>query len=589
MRFVTPFVALALVAAASAAPAADAASRPRCLVSNQRTGHGTGSLQAAVDAASPGDTLTVRGTCVGGTTIGKSLTIKGLSSSAFGPATLDGRGIHRVLFADYSGAASGRSTLTLTGLTVTRGLANDGNGGGGMLLQGGSVTVRNSLISANASVLAGGGIEAGGGALTLDHTTVRSNTAGDRGGGVSSAGTLKLVSSIVSGNTATGVGGGLASNSGAVTVSGSTVRRNRGAGGGGVYNTGTLAMTGSTVSGNTSTSEGGGVLDGPAGIATITASSIVANHATSAGGGISNRGTLTVTGSTISGNVSANVGGGLWNYKGTTVMGSSTVSGNSAMSGGGIASTTGRVSLAAVTVSSNKATVNGGGILVAASMLDDPSEMTIDGSTITGNSAAHGGGVADWGKLTFLGAPTTVGSNSASSDGGGVLFDPVSVVPGSVTGGCPTSLGGNVVYTPSNTPTDYVGFECPLAVPQLATRGIKDYTGSDGNPYTRYELTVTNWADFGAYLFQPAPDLAPCGLNTNASRAWVDIFTGVSSSRLYGFCALSTPKDLTTIWFGVPRGIAVTRGKATPPTVYITITDRRTGQVVTSNSVTFAP
>ena len=587
MRLVVPFAALALVVATVAAPAAGAAVRPRCLVSNQRTGLGTGSLQAAVNAASPGDTLIVKGTCVGGTTIGKSLTIKGLSNSAFGPATLDGRGTQRVLFVDYSGAAAGGSTLTLIGLTVTHGLANDGNGGGGMLTEGGSITVRNSLIAANSSVLAGGGIEGGGGALTLVHTTVRNNTAGDRGGGISSAGTLNLVASIVSGNTATGVGGGLALDSGAITVTGSTVSRNRGAGGGGVYNTGTLDMTGSTVSGNTSTSEGGGVLDGHAGIATITTSSIAANHATSAGGGIANRGTLNVTGSTIGGNVSANVGGGLWNYVGTATIGSSTVSGNSAMSGGGIASTTGRVSLAAMTVSSNTATVNGGGILLAASMLDDPSEMTIDGSTITGNSAAHGGGVVDWGTLTFLGTPTTVGSNSATGDGGGVLLYPGSVVPGSVTDGCPTSAGGNVVYTPSNTPTDYVGFECPMPVPQLATRGVENYTGSDGNPYTRYELTVTNWAGFGAYLFQPAPDLAPCGLNTNASRAWVDIFTGVTSSRIYGFCALSAPKDLTTIWFAMPRG--TTRVMPLPANVYISITDRRTGQVVTSNSVTFAP
>ena len=83
------------------APAASAAGRPTCLVSNQRTGVGTRSLQAAVDASSPGDTLIVKGTCVGGTTIPKSLTIRGQSNPAFGPATLDGGGTQRVLFVDY--------------------------------------------------------------------------------------------------------------------------------------------------------------------------------------------------------------------------------------------------------------------------------------------------------------------------------------------------------------------------------------------------------------------------------------------------------------------------------------------------------
>jgi hypothetical protein len=347
-------------------------------------------------------------------------------------------------------------------------------------------------------------------------------------------------------------------------------------------------MTGSTVSGNTSSWEGGGVLAGAAGMLTIETSSITGNRATSAGGGIANRGILTVTGSTIRDNVTANVGGGLWNHEGTTTIGTSTVSGNSAMSGGGIASTTGHVSLTAVTVSANEATVNGGGIIVAANLVNESSAMTIEGSTIIANTAANGGGASVFGTLTFAGLPTTVGSNVATT-GGGILYT-VSYSPdlGSVINGCPTSLGGNVVYTPSNTPTEWVGFECPLAVPQLATRGVEDYTGSDGKLYTRYELTVTNWADFGVYLFQPAPDLAPCGTNTNASRAWVDIYTGATPSRIYGFCALTTPKDLTTIWFALPHDTP--RGTPPPPAnVYITITDRRTGKVVTSNSVTFAP
>ena len=53
---------VALVIAAVAA-GTTAAGRPTCLVSNERTGVGFRSMQDAVDAASPGDTLVIKGTC----------------------------------------------------------------------------------------------------------------------------------------------------------------------------------------------------------------------------------------------------------------------------------------------------------------------------------------------------------------------------------------------------------------------------------------------------------------------------------------------------------------------------------------------
>jgi hypothetical protein len=45
-----------------------------------------------VDAASAGDTLRGRGTCVGTTTISKNLTVDGQANPAFGSPTLDGGG-----------------------------------------------------------------------------------------------------------------------------------------------------------------------------------------------------------------------------------------------------------------------------------------------------------------------------------------------------------------------------------------------------------------------------------------------------------------------------------------------------------------
>ena len=62
----------------------------------------------------------------------------------------------------------------------------------------------------------------------------------------------------------------------------------------------------------------------------------------------------------------------------------------------------------------------------------------------------------------------------------------------------------------------------------------------------------------------------------------MDIHDATNDNTIYGFCALEAPGDLTHIWFGRPQG--------TPPpaAVYVTLTDRRTGQVVRSNTVTIA-
>ena len=117
-----------------------------------------------------------------------------------------------------------------------------------------------------------------------------------------------------------------------------------------------------------------------------------------------------------------------------------------------------------------------------------------------------------------------------------------------------------------------------LPTPQLSITGTEDYTGSDGNAYTRYRMTVANRADFPDELFAPAPDLPPCGLNSNASRTWVDIYTG-DDVRLYGFCALSDSDGLDGIWFAVPRG------QPPPDCVYITLNDRRCDQTYKSNCV----
>jgi uncharacterized repeat protein (TIGR01451 family) len=118
-----------------------------------------------------------------------------------------------------------------------------------------------------------------------------------------------------------------------------------------------------------------------------------------------------------------------------------------------------------------------------------------------------------------------------------------------------------------------------LPTPQIAQTGILEQTVA-GKQFTTFFLTVSNWPAFPAELFEVAPDLPPCGANTNASRTWVDIFG--DGQRVYGYCGLGTPQDLTKIGFSIPSD------ESPPGSVFITLTDRRCGLVYQSNSISIA-
>lgn len=116
-----------------------------------------------------------------------------------------------------------------------------------------------------------------------------------------------------------------------------------------------------------------------------------------------------------------------------------------------------------------------------------------------------------------------------------------------------------------------------LPDPQLVFTGMEDYT-ANSQEWTRFLLSVTNRSAFPDALFEPAPHLPPCGLNTNSSRTWVNIYDD-QDHYLYGFCALSQADDLDDISFAIPRG-------STPPNaVYIELLDRECDITYTSNAV----
>ena len=129
-----------------------AGSPPSCAISNARNHKDYSSLQNAVDAAKAGDTLEVKGNCVGNTSVAKNITLKGITNKPFpGPPTLDGGGTGTVLHIT-------NGTTTVNGLTIRNGVADvasvEGNGccvGGGIAVSGDTAGARlvNSLVTGN--------------------------------------------------------------------------------------------------------------------------------------------------------------------------------------------------------------------------------------------------------------------------------------------------------------------------------------------------------------------------------------------------------------------------------------------------------
>jgi hypothetical protein len=342
------------------------AARATCRV--EGAGESYGTLQAAVNAASAGDTLKVKGTCYGDTVVSKSLKIVGRGDSGFGSATLNGGNNAQSpgnVIVDHGAA------VAIMGLTITGGYSNDlvtgstGERGGGIYNEGGSLTLIDSMVTHSTAegrsggfhqneTEGGGGIYNAGGSLTLTNSTVADNTGRGTGGGIYNAGgAVVLASSTVASNfsmkSSRGIGGysqggGIYEEGGSLTLVKTTITANRSAGdrrfcgsGGGIYNRG-----------------------GPL---TLTDSTLTANQAEIAGGGIDNEGSVTLKNSTVTGNMAFSGGGGLVNG-GSLTLNNSDVARNAAGYGGGVENGyLGSLRLnGSSSVTENTATEHGGGI-----------------------------------------------------------------------------------------------------------------------------------------------------------------------------------------------------------------------------------
>jgi hypothetical protein len=322
-----------------------AASGRTCRVTNttlaKRYHTSTGSvLQLAIDEANSGDTLRVRGRCVGVYEVAsKSLTLLGLATRKYPVPSLDAAGANDQVVRITSTATVEFDDLAITGSNCTQ---CDGGGifNSGTVAMAGSAEVVANLATVGAGIYN----DATGTVILRDAASVHGNTAASSGGGVLNLGTIRLNGSAsLASNTAGTVGGGIANASGTLTLNGSSsvTGNHADVNGGGVFGSGTVTLNDqATVSANSAGALGagglgGGVLIGAGGTLSLRdASSVAGNTAATEGGGVYNNGSsVTLSGtSLITSNTAGERGGGVSNVNGgtVTVQDSGAITGNSA-------------------------------------------------------------------------------------------------------------------------------------------------------------------------------------------------------------------------------------------------------------------
>lgn len=207
-------------------------------------------LQDAVDAASPGDTITVKNTLTadGGTSeisITKNLTIKGVDTSV----VLDANEKHRIF------KVSNGATLTLKDITLKKGESITGLGAG-VHVTGASLELENVTITEcknNANSGKGGAIyisSSSDGRLWIKGSSKIVQNEAEKGAGIyittNSGENIIEGSTEISGNIcqSNGKGGGIYIDTGTLIIKGGEIKENKADQGGAVYNNGTFKISG---------------------------------------------------------------------------------------------------------------------------------------------------------------------------------------------------------------------------------------------------------------------------------------------------------------------------------------------------------
>lgn len=434
-------------------------------------------------------------------------------------------------------------TVTLSGATLSGNqVTGDYGCGGGVHVDGGTLTVNNSKILNNATKSSGGGIFVKNSALSVADSEITGNNGGQSGGGIKivdsnsdsaheiikthitdnsaiqygagirvETALLTLTDSELSGNTATASGsegGGLSvMGSTDLMLSGNTITGNSARDGGGIWVRSDIdtvvtikntQITGNNNIDGTSVYAGGGVMirqeNGKKADVTIEDSKIDGNRSANGGGiYLLNAVDLKLKNSSVSGNNATSVGGGIFAQDGTQLHTDKlTVSGNTAAHGGGLylwntGSAPIQAELLNSFIDSNKATGWGGGIFT-----NNRVTLTLNNTSISENEASTAGGLLLWKGSSAVLTNGKICSNTAKN-GGGVYATENSTLrmgSGSISGNTATNNGGGI-YADSTSTSQLTGGD--VYNNHAGTAGDDLYLLGTANGTTILRAVDTNW------------------------------------------------------------------------------------------------
>lgn len=422
-------------------------------------------VQQAVDAAAPGATVKIAGTCTGvsntnGTSqtvfISNTLTLAGgyttanwtTADPANHPTVLDAAGLGRVVLVAWAFP----TPTKLENLILANGAAA-GSGAGDCVEYG-----------------CGGGLFTWG-SLNLSNVTFQNNLA-RRGGGAYVSGELQAVNTDWQDNTAIQRGGALDVYGGAA-ITGGLWQGNAGSYGGGVFTGAGLAISGTQFISNTATSlvAGSGGAIYAAGALDITNALFQGNQSYTGAGAVlhapgATDKTLSIAGSQFIHNSTLNAaaqGGALYTSAAASSIETSLFQGNrapgSSGSGGAIVAFK-AITLTETTLISNTAGAEGGAIyhwgLNESGSTTQVQPLVIERSWLAGNQAgSRGGGL--YFRLGFAAenvpvriTNTTFHNNTASTDGGGAyLPQPATVEDSAFQGNTSLNAAGGGLFASS--------------------------------------------------------------------------------------------------------------------------------------------
>jgi hypothetical protein len=305
-------------------------------------------------------------------------------------------------------------------LTLQGGVATDDGSdsasdalGGGILDQGGNVTLSNVIVQNNAAngstgtsslktgaSAEGGGIYISGGTLTVTRSIIQNNTA--RGGEGTAEG---------GGVGGSALGGGIYAFSSTISISNSSIAGNTAQGGGGVNRTSEGGSVGGTASGGGIYAYGSYVSGGTL---TVT-SSIIQNN--TAKGGDSTSGGGGVGGSASGGGISAFSGRV---SEGTLTITSSIIQNNTARGGSGGTGTAGADGGGNGGPGGAGGVGQGGGVASNDATINILSSSIINNAAVGGNGGAGGTGGNGTGSTDFNGGSGGTGGDGGNAQGGGL-------------------------------------------------------------------------------------------------------------------------------------------------------------------------